>query len=315
MNRVITTYAPVIIPTLNRNIHFKHCLESLERCSGADNTEVYVALDYPPSDKYNEGWKAIDEYLSEKEKKHRFKQLHVIRRDHNFGVCHEDGNFESLVRDIQNCYDRYILTEDDNEFSPCFLDFMNQALEKYKDNPKIYSVCGYNQDEYFINEKSIVFLYDNSAWGLGRWSDKFIYDKDYLHAAFCKPSNVLKIWRTYPILLLLCLSIMRKKRNYADAVSSVKCICEDLYQLRPSLSMVRNCGDDGSGLHSGASGRFSKQKISDDENFDLPNVSAELTKELKTAVYNNMMPQTILRRVNVHIKIAIGLLLYYCSRH
>ena len=119
MNTTITTYAPVIIPTLNRNVHFERCLESLERCSGADQTEVYVALDYPPSEKYKEGWKKIDDYLRLKESQNGFKKLHVIRRDRNYGICHENGNYETLIREIKKSYDRYILSEDDNEFSPC----------------------------------------------------------------------------------------------------------------------------------------------------------------------------------------------------
>lgn len=31
----------------------------------ADQTEVYVALDHHPSEKYVEGWKRIDSYLEE----------------------------------------------------------------------------------------------------------------------------------------------------------------------------------------------------------------------------------------------------------
>ena len=50
-------YAPVIIPTMNRYNHFYACLESLERCTGSEHTDVYVALDYPPSEKYVDGWK------------------------------------------------------------------------------------------------------------------------------------------------------------------------------------------------------------------------------------------------------------------
>ena len=61
----IKQYAPVVIPTLNRYKHFKACLESLEKCKYADKTNVYVSLDFPPSDKYKEGWLKISEYLSE----------------------------------------------------------------------------------------------------------------------------------------------------------------------------------------------------------------------------------------------------------
>ena len=48
----IKEFAPVLIPTLNRYEHFKRCLESLERCTWAEKTDVYVALDFPPSDKF-----------------------------------------------------------------------------------------------------------------------------------------------------------------------------------------------------------------------------------------------------------------------
>ena len=63
----VKNYSPVIIPTLNRYEHFKRCLESLEQCTGATYTDVYIGLDYPPADKYIDGWRKIDEYLQFKE--------------------------------------------------------------------------------------------------------------------------------------------------------------------------------------------------------------------------------------------------------
>lgn len=90
-------YAPVIIPTLNRYEHFKRCLESLEKCTGAEMTEVYVGLDFPPSDKYVEGWKKIDIYLKEKEVNNHFKKLIVVRRETNCGVGHQFSNGSLLV--------------------------------------------------------------------------------------------------------------------------------------------------------------------------------------------------------------------------
>lgn len=52
-------YAPVIIPTLNRIEHLKRCIESLEKNTGADKTEVFVSLDFPPSDKYLQGYECV----------------------------------------------------------------------------------------------------------------------------------------------------------------------------------------------------------------------------------------------------------------
>lgn len=52
-------YYPIVIPTLNRYEHFKKCVESLARNTHADKTELIVGLDYPPSDKYMEGYLKI----------------------------------------------------------------------------------------------------------------------------------------------------------------------------------------------------------------------------------------------------------------
>ena len=101
-------YAPVIIPTLNRFEHFKRCLESLEHCTGAEYTDVYVALDYPPSECYRVGWEMINSYLTEKESEHGFSHLFVIRRSSNYGICKQDGNYELILKDLSKISDRYI---------------------------------------------------------------------------------------------------------------------------------------------------------------------------------------------------------------
>ena len=123
-NHIRTSY----YSNADRNVHFERCLESLERCSGADQTEVYVALDYPPSEKYKEGWKKIDDYLRLKESQNGFKKLHVIRRDRNYGICHENGNYETLIREIKKSYDRYILSEDEMNSLHASLSFRINVL-------------------------------------------------------------------------------------------------------------------------------------------------------------------------------------------
>ena len=140
----IKQYAPVIIPTLNRYEHFKRCLESLEECTGAKMTNVYVALDFPPSEKYIEGWKKIDAYLVEKEQSNGFNKLFIIRREQNCGIGHDKSNFSLLRSYVMSLYDRYIVTEDDNVFSPNFLDYINKGLELYKDDMRVLQVCAYN---------------------------------------------------------------------------------------------------------------------------------------------------------------------------
>ena len=76
-------YAPVIIPTLCRFEHFKRCVESLKRCTGAEYTDVYVGVDYPSQESHWEGYQKICNYVSEVT---GFRSFNVILRDRNFGA-------------------------------------------------------------------------------------------------------------------------------------------------------------------------------------------------------------------------------------
>ena len=110
----ITQFAPVLIPTLNRYEHFLRCVESLSKCTHADKTDLYIALDYPANDLHWEGYNKIKEYLNEVS---GFKSVKIIQRDQNYGAIQ---NIEDAQQQIFQEYDRIILSEDDNEFAPNF---------------------------------------------------------------------------------------------------------------------------------------------------------------------------------------------------
>lgn len=50
-------YTPIMIPTLCRYEHFRRCLESLQRRTHANETDVYVGLDYPAKESHWDGYK------------------------------------------------------------------------------------------------------------------------------------------------------------------------------------------------------------------------------------------------------------------
>lgn len=170
----IKTYAPVIIPTLNRFEHFTKCIESLEKCTGAECTDVHIGLDYPPSEKYVEGWRKIDAYLRKKESDNRFKSLTVYRRETNYFFSGK-GNAKSIIDDLLKTNDSYIVSEDDNEFSPNFLVYINEGLRKYKKNNEVIAICGCSETNWFYDSKSnIVITKLYSAYGIGMWKEKNI---------------------------------------------------------------------------------------------------------------------------------------------
>lgn len=52
-------YAPVVKVTLNQHEYLKCALESLKKNAWAKYTDVYIAIDYPPNDKYRSGYEKV----------------------------------------------------------------------------------------------------------------------------------------------------------------------------------------------------------------------------------------------------------------
>ena len=170
-------YAPVVIPTLNRYGSFKRCVESLKRCSHAEKTELYIALDYPPSDKYVEGYHQICEYIEGGLA--GFQSVNIIKREKNYGVLHNALDAQILALEK---HEVIIMMEDDNEVSPCFLDYCNKCLELYQDDKSIAGVNATNYvfcDEGFNYRDDLVRMHDTLGkrqlvWhGLATWKDRF----------------------------------------------------------------------------------------------------------------------------------------------
>lgn len=260
----INTYAPVIIPTLNRFDHFYQCLESLEACVDADKTDVFVALDYPPSEKYVNGWKQIDDYLHEKEKSNGFKSLTVYRRETNY-VISGKGNGRTARQEATKDRDRFIYSEDDNVFAPNFLVYMNTCLEAYYDDDEVIAVCGYSYPvEWKVDEKATCFRQqiNNSSWGAGSWVHKNkVRDNEIKSGVHIKElPNVIK-GKRYKKMIDACLceyipsacSPIRAKKDMICRVSDIGkrsyLASMNKYAITPVVSKVRNLGFDGSGKY------------------------------------------------------------------
>lgn len=264
-------YSPIGIPTLCRYEHFRRCVNSLLQNTHANKTELVIALDYPPSDKYMSGYNKISEFLNSIE---GFAKVTVIRHKENKGAI---ANWKFLMNYLFSISDSIIMTEDDNEFSPCFLDYMNKALEKYKNNPKVYWVTGYAHP-YMENTtaNNVLFKHGVCALGMGLWRDKeqIYQQKDYKYFEG-EVTNLKRLWnvlKRYPLGIPGEISMLYKKVDYSDIRKGIFCRTEDVFQLWPRVSMIRNWGFDGSGEHCGNDPKFALQKIHIDNTFDLQDV-------------------------------------------
>lgn len=312
-------YAPVIIPTLNRYIHFERCLESLENCVGANLTDVYIGLDFPPSEKYVDGWKKIDNYLKEKENSNRFHQLVVFRRDHNCGMGKPGSNSELLRIFVKQKYSCFIFSEDDNEFAPNFLEFMNKGFELYKEDDRITYICGYTSPMFSnLCEESSFLNFGVSAYGLGEWTYKNWapqYTNEKLSSDL-KQSFVrlVKLYCSCPGLISMCIGMLNRNAQYGDIRYSLYNLLHDKFVLQPTISLVRNWGCDGSGLHSGVNLERAQEQIQNGKTFELTRLQYSSPKGVKKAEFYNHMPKSKIRFFAYFLLGFVRLLKFYLKK-
>ena len=252
-------YAPVMIPTLCRSEHFIRCVESLKRNSWAEYTDMYIALDYPAKDEHWNGYREICSYL-EKSDFTMFAFFHVIKRETNYG---SGKNSREMREYLFQRYDCVIRTDDDVEFSPNFLEYMDKALERYRDDDKVIAVSGYSYPvEWDVSQGSNTMLENIVApmWGTGFWREKYEMVDDYIRsgglihdfARACQMGKYKEMtsaaWIDYAV-------SATGRHPYESLVCSMSDIAlriylgvKDCYVIAPTISKSRNWGFDGSGV-------------------------------------------------------------------
>ena len=254
-------YAPVIIPTLCRAEHFIRCIESLRKNTWAEYTDVYIALDYPAKDSHWDGYNKICEYLQNEFTE--FNEFHVVKRPCNYGA---GKNIKELKEIVLEKYDRYIRTDDDVEFAPNFLEYMDKCLSYFEDDENVIAVTGYSYPvDWEVSEGSTVFKenFIVPMWGTGFWKDKIkIIENQIKNACLVQDFNSINKSGAINRMTKACYVdyINMSLRNNAD--NGLMCRMTDVsmraftsiydkYVVAPVLSKVRNWGFDGSGMYCG----------------------------------------------------------------
>ncbi len=268
-------YAPVIVPTLCRYEHFKRLVESLQANPLAIKTDLFIVLDYPAKEEHWEGYRLIADYC---ENITGFNKVVITKRDHN---CR--GNKSDVLDYILNHYEGFIFTEDDNVFSPNFLEYIDKGLEKFKHDKSVLAILGY-RPFYNIKFKDNNYYFSNvdfHAWGYGMWCDRRLtLNKEFNRKLFVKalfnPFAFFRVarngWRKLRIFFMLLFAIDEKFVLYDTYISEYMSI-KNMRCVNPTISKVRNEGWDNSGLHCNDRGKeledkHMHQQIDDAEYFD-----------------------------------------------
>lgn len=240
--------SPIILFVYKRPLHTRKTVMSLQKNVLASQSVLYIFSDGPktPIDTIEV---AKVRHLLKKIK--GFKKIIIIENHINLGLAN------SIIKGTTQVIKRYgkaIVVEDDLVTTPNFLAFMNQALQSYKNDRRIFSVTGYNYPFHTPkNYKDQVYLaYRCTSWGWGTWVDrwnKVDWDiKDY--NSFINSDCSQNIFNRGGNDLTTLLRYQMK--GYIDSWAIRFCYAHyknNAYCLHPTVSKVKNIGLDGSGTH------------------------------------------------------------------
>ena len=240
--------APIGIVTYSRIDHLTKTVDSLKLNSLAKFSNLFIFIDAPqPGDE-----KIVSVVREYANSIIGFKNVCIVDRKTN--GAHRNG-----VLGIKQLFDEYgkcIIMEDDNKVSSQFLQYMNDALEFYKDDKTIFGINGFNPPirypDWFIHEfyKSKYF----NAWGMALWSDRGYLDiidkNDQYLDALSDRKLLKKVIRTHPKLIKALKNIYDGTLNAGDYKITFHLIKHGQFVIKPTQSFVENIGHDGSGANS-----------------------------------------------------------------
>lgn len=247
--------APIIIFAFNRPESLKKTIQSLLLNQEAKDSDLYVFVDGPRSNKPGEEAKvkAVQDYVKSIKD---FKSINYTFSKENKGL---GNSIIGGVSQIINQYGKAIVLEDDLIFANNFLSFMNQSLDFYEKEKKVFSICGYTNKVKIPKtyKYNAYFCTRSSSWGWGTWTDRWnSVDwelKDW--EKYAKMGKAFNKWGGSD-----CFKMLKDWKNGRNKSWAIRfCFSQflqDKLSLFPIISKVKNDGFDGKGTNCKKWNRF-----------------------------------------------------------
>lgn len=253
-------FAPIALFTYSRADHTRAAIKSLLQNREAAESDLYVFSDGP---KTEEKRLAVEENRRYIHTITGFKSIHIVEHEKNLGLA---NSLIAGITEIVNKYGRVIVVEDDLILSPYFLQYMNDALDKYENDDRVSAISAFLNP---ISSKApnTFFLRYFACWGWAIWDRAWkLFNPDtkallrqirwktkefnlghpgcggFYGMLYCQKIGLVDSWAI---------------RFYASSFLAGKLV------LFPGISMALNNGLDGTGTHCRESeNRYDSVKLS-----------------------------------------------------
>ena len=260
--------APIALFAYNRPDHLHRTFAALQANPLARESALFVFCD---------GAKGLHDASAVEEARRLvrgvtgFGEIHIREQGSNIGLA---KSVISGVSELTSEFGRVIVIEDDLVVASGFLSYMNQALERYHDNPQVMQVSGY----MFPVDRprrlgETFFCRVPTSWGWGTWARAWEHlnlDSTSLleHIHKSDQRDTFNVNGAYSYFEHLSLQAEGKMDVWGVRWYASMFVAGGLC-LYPSRSLVHNIGMDGSGVHCGQSSVFDVE-LSDSSAWTFP---------------------------------------------
>ena len=247
------SYAPILLFVYNRPEHTRRCIQSLLKNSLASESNLFIYADGAKDSTQQEAVNEVRNYIRSIQ---GFKQITLMERSENWGLAR---NIIDGVTTQVNRYGKVIVLEDDLVVAPYFLQFMNDALEVYKNEPRVGHIqaCDFTQD----SSLPATFLIKwTGSWGWATWDRAWKHfnpnGKELLQELEeRKLTRIFDFNGKYGFTRMLRRQIEGKNNSWAIRWNA-SLFLKDILSLNVGRSLVQNEGFDGSGTNCGGGGLY-----------------------------------------------------------
>lgn len=250
------SYSPILLFAFNRVEHLRLTVEALQRNLLAPESDLFVYVD---AERNAEEKPQVDEVRAYVRTITGFKSVSVTERTTNYGLAR---NVIDGVTTITNRFGRVIVLEDDIVTAPHFLEFMNAALEVYKDEPRVGHIqaCDFTQDPTLPDTFLIKWT---GSWGWATWQrawQLFNPDGKALLAELRRRHLTRRFDFNGKYGFTRMLRRQTEGKNNSWAIRwNASLFLADILSLNVGRSLVSNIGFDGSGTNCGGGGLYASR--------------------------------------------------------
>jgi hypothetical protein len=247
-------YTPILLFVYNRLEHVRRAVESLQSNELAAESPLFIYSDGAKGEKARS---EVDDVRNFIHTISGFAEINIIERSENWGLAR---NIIDGVTTQVNRYGRVIVVEDDLVVAPHFLQFMNDALDTYADEPRVGHIqaCDFTQDDSLPDTFLIKWT---GSWGWATWDrawKMFNPDGRYLLQQIEQRGLARKFDFDGKYGYTRMLRRQTEGKNNSWAIRwNASLFLNDILSLNVGRSLVQNEGFDGSGTNCGGGGLYS----------------------------------------------------------